>query len=251
MNVIRGAVPPGPLSAQPPGYATLTRKVNAFAAFAVAPLLAIVLTIMAVLSPPAPVLAASAPVRILVLGDSLSAGYGLPAAESFPSRLEAALRARGHEVAVVNAGVSGDTTAGGRSRIAWSLGGTPPPDAAIVALGSNDALRGLEPAETRANLDAILSKFKAAGLPVLLAGMKAPRNFGPDYVREFEAVFPALAKRHDALFYPFILEGVALDPAMNQADGIHPNPKGVARMVEGILPLAEQLIARARAEGSP
>lgn len=223
----------------------MTRKVNAFAAHAVA----IVLTIMAVLSPPAR--AAAAPVRILVLGDSLSAGYGLPAAESFPSRLEAALRARGHEVAVVNAGVSGDTTAGGRSRIAWSLGGTPAPDAVIVALGSNDALRGLEPAETRANLDAILSALKSAGLPVLLAGMKAPRNFGPDYVREFEAVFPALAARYDALFYPFILEGVALDPAMNQADGIHPNPKGVARMVDGVVPLAEKLVARARAEGPP
>ncbi|MQA66909.1 MAG: arylesterase [Alphaproteobacteria bacterium] len=204
---------------------------------------------MAVLSPPAR--AAAAAVRILVLGDSLSAGYGLPAAESFPSRLEAALRARGHEVAVVNAGVSGDTTAGGRSRIAWSLGGTPAPDAVIVALGSNDALRGLEPAETRANLDAILSALKSAGLPVLLAGMKAPRNFGPDYVREFEAVFPALAARYDALFYPFILEGVALDPAMNQADGIHPNPKGVARMVDGVVPLAEKLVARARAEGPP
>jgi acyl-CoA thioesterase-1 len=224
---------------------TLTRKVNAFAA----PAVAIVLTIMAVLSPPAR--AAAAPVRILVLGDSLSAGYGLPAAESFPARLEAALRARGHEVTVINAGVSGDTTAGGRSRIAWSLGATPPPDAAIVALGSNDALRGLEPAETRTNLDAILSKLKSAGLPVLLAGMKAPRNFGPDYVREFEAVFPALAERYDALFYPFILEGVALDPAMNQADGIHPNPKGVARMVDGILPLTEKLVARARAEGPP
>lgn len=191
--------------------------------------------------------AAADPIRILVIGDSLSAGLGLPASQAFPARLEAALRARGHDVAVINAGVSGDTTAGGKARIGWSLGGPPRPDAVIVGLGSNDALRGLEPGDTRANLDAILAAVKAAGLPVLLAGMKAPRNFGPDYVREFEAVFPDLAARYDALFYPFILDGVALDPALNQADGFHPNERGVARMVAGFLPLAEKLVGRVRA----
>ena len=194
---------------------------------------------------------AAAAMRIVVLGDSLSAGYGLPAAEAFPARLEAALRARGHDVTIVNAGVSGDTTAGGRARIGWSLGDTPPPDAVIVALGSNDALRGLEPRATRDNLDAILAAVKAAGLPVLLAGTNAPRNFGADYVRDFEAVFPALAARYDALYYPFILEGVALDPTLNQADGIHPNERGVARMVAGFLPLVEKLMGRVRSRRTP
>jgi acyl-CoA thioesterase-1 len=219
----------------------LTRIVNVFARFAIVFAAVIVLAIMAVLRP-----AAGEPLRILALGDSLTAGYGLAAAEAFPARLEAALRQKGHDVVVVNAGVSGDTTAGGRARIGWSLGGTPRPDAVIVALGSNDALRGLEPAETWANLEAILGEIRKAGLPALLAGMKAPRNLGPDYVREFEAVFPAAAKRYDALHYPFFLEGVALVASLNQADGIHPNEKGVARMVAGLLPLVEQLIARAR-----
>lgn len=195
--------------------------------------------------------AAAAAMRIVVLGDSLSAGYGLPAAEAFPARLEAALRARGHDVTIVNAGVSGDTTAGGRARIGWSLGDTPPPDAVIVALGSNDALRGLEPRATRDNLDAILAAVTTAGLPVLLIGTKAPRNFGADYVRDFEAVFPALAARYDALYYPFILEGVALDPALNQADGIHPNERGVARMVAGFLPLVEKLMGQVRSRRAP
>lgn len=195
--------------------------------------------------------AAAAAMRIVVLGDSLSAGYGLPAAEAFPARLEAALRARGHDVTIVNAGVSGDTTAGGRARIGWSLGDTPPPDAVIVALGSNDALRGLEPRATRDNLDAILAAVTTAGLPVLLIGTKAPRNFGADYVRDFEAVFPALAARYDALYYPFILEGVALDPALNQADGIHPNERGVARMVAGFLPLVEKQMGQVRSRRAP
>ena len=221
----------------------MTRIVNLAAFYT----LVIVMAIMAVLRP----VAAAEPLHILVLGDSLSAGLGLPAGEAFPARLEAALRAKGHDVAVINAGVSGDTTAGGKARINWSLAGPPRPGAVIVALGSNDALRGIEPAETRANLDAIIGAVRAAGLPALLAGMKAPRNFGADYVREFEAVFPALAARYDALYYPFIVEGVALDPALNQADGIHPNERGVARMVAGILPLAEQLVARARAKAAP
>ena len=222
----------------------LNRIINIFVARFLA--VAVIACTLLLLAP-----GAAAAIRVVVLGDSLSAGYGLPAVDAFPARLEAALRARGHDVTIVNAGVSGDTTAGGRARIGWSLGDTPPPDAVIVALGSNDALRGLEPRATRDNLDAILAAVKAAGLPVLLMGTKAPRNFGADYVRDFEAVFPALAARYDALYYPFILEGVALDPALNQADGIHPNERGVARMVAGFLPLAEKLIDRVRARRAP
>lgn len=180
--------------------------------------------------------------KIFILGDSVVAGWGVEAADALPAQLEAALRARGHKVRVVNGGVSGDTTAGGKARIGWALKDRP--DAVIVELGGNDALRGIEPAETRRNLDAILTRIGAAGIPALLTGWKSPRNMGPEYVREFEAVFPALARKHGVLFYPFILEGVAMDPALNQGDGIHPNARGVARMVKGMLPLVEKLIGR-------
>lgn len=241
-----------PHPAQPARYVPFAFIVNALAfrrrrAYAISPGLAgaIVLAIMAVFWPLRAI--AEGKVHILALGDSLTAGYGLPADEAFPARLEAALKARGLDVAVINAGVSGDTTAGGKARIQWSLGGAPKPDAAIVALGSNDGLRGIEPAEMRANLKAILEALDAADVPTLLAGMKAPRNFGPEYVEEFDAVFPELAESYDTLYYPFLLESVALARDLNQDDGIHPNEKGVARMVQGILPLAEQLVARARA----
>jgi acyl-CoA thioesterase-1 len=187
--------------------------------------------------------------KIFILGDSLTAGWGLEAADSLPARLEAALKARGHKVRVVDGGVSGDTTAGGRARIGWVLQDRP--DAVIVELGGNDALRGIEPESTRRNLDAILARIGAAGVPALLTGWKSPRNLGPEYVAEFEAVFPALAKKHQVLFYPFILEGVAMDPALNQGDGIHPNARGVARMVEGLVPLVERLIARIEAAAPP
>ncbi|MDX1486023.1 MAG: arylesterase [Alphaproteobacteria bacterium] len=180
--------------------------------------------------------------RIVLLGDSLAAGYGVAAGATLPEQLEAALRARGHRVRVINAGVSGDTTAGGRARIGWILRDRP--DGVIVELGGNDALRGIEPQATRRNLDAILTRLAEARVPALLAGWKSPRNLGPEYVREFEAVYPELAAKHGVVYYPFILEGVALDPALNQQDGIHPNAKGVARMVEGILPHVERLIAR-------
>lgn len=205
----------------------------------------IVLIIMAFLGPfPAH---AEAPLRIVMLGDSLTAGYGLAAGDALPARLEAALQARGMaNVRIINAGVSGDTTAGGRARLGWSLSASPRPDAAIVALGANDGLRGLEPAQMKENLDAILGTLRASGLPVLLVGMRAPRNFGPDYVRAFEAVFDDLARKHGALFYPFLLDGVALDSTLNQPDGIHPNEKGVARIVTGLLPMVEQLITQVR-----
>jgi acyl-CoA thioesterase I len=179
-----------------------------------------------------------------VLGDSLSAGFGLPAPAAFPARLEQALRAQGIAVEIHNAGVSGDTASGGLARLDWSVPeGT---DAVIVELGANDALRGVDPKVTRAALDSILRRLKARGLPVLLAGMQAPRNLGPDYAREFDRIFPELAAAHDVIFYPFFLDGVATNAKFNLGDGIHPNQAGVDVIVKGIQPQVERLIARAR-----
>jgi acyl-CoA thioesterase-1 len=186
-----------------------------------------------------------APVRIVVLGDSLVAGFQLKASDAFPAQLERALTARGHQVDVINAGVSGDTTAGGLERVRWAVpDGT---DAVIVELGANDALRGLDPARAKANLDRIMVAVKATGADVLLAGMLAPRNMGEDYIREFDAIYPALAAKHGALLYPFFLDGVALNGQLNLGDGIHPNAKGVAEITRRILPKVEELIARVRA----
>lgn len=183
------------------------------------------------------------PVRILAFGDSLTAGYGLDMADSFPTQLERALRERGHEVEVINAGVSGDTTSGGLARLDWAL--AEQPDAVILALGANDGLRAIDPAVTRENLDRLLEQLNERGLPVLLAGMLAPPNLGRDYGERFNAIYPELAEQHDALLYPFFLEGVAAEADLNQGDGIHPNPRGVAVMVERMLPLVERLIERA------
>lgn len=174
------------------------------------------------------------PVRILAFGDSLTAGYGLPEAEGFPAQLEAALAAAGVEAEVINGGVSGDTTAGGLARLDWALADDP--DVVILELGANDGLRGLRPAETRANLDAILTRLGEEGIAVLLAGMLAPPNLGREFGEAFNAMFPALAEEHSVAFYPFFLDGVAIDPALNQPDGIHPNAAGVAVIVERILP---------------
>ena len=185
---------------------------------------------------------AAAESRLLALGDSLTAGYGLAQAESFAAQLERALRDRGHAVRVINAGVSGDTSAGGRSRLDWALADDP--HVALVALGANDGLRGLDPRSTFENLDAILARLEAAGVPALLAGMKAPPNLGREYAREFEGVFARLAARHDVVFYPFFLDGVVAEPALNQADRIHPNARGVAVIVGRLLPYAERLLAR-------
>ena len=179
---------------------------------------------------------------LLVLGDSLGAGFGLPAERGFAPRLEAALRRRGHDVRVANGSISGDTTAGGRARLDWAL--SPKPDFVLVALGGNDGLRGLDPVETRANLGAILARLKQGKIPVLLAGMKAPRNLGPEYERAFDSAWPELARQYGALLYPFFLDGVALDPALNQPDLIHPNAAGVAEIVRRILPFVERLLAR-------
>jgi len=183
---------------------------------------------------------AQAPVRLLAFGDSLVRGYGLPAGEAFPEQLETALRERGFDVEVINGGNSGDTTAAARARLGWSL--SPRPDVVLVELGGNDGLRGLDPATTYDNLDAILRSLAADDVPVLLAGMLAPRNLGSEYAAEFDAVFPRLAKEHGVLFYPFFLDGVALQPALNQADGIHPNKAGVAVIVERMLPSVIRLI---------
>jgi acyl-CoA thioesterase-1 len=194
------------------------------------------------------------PVRILAFGDSLTQGYGVPPGTEFPARLERALNAKGLDVTIINAGVSGETSAGGLARVDWLLGdGKSGPDAAIVELGANDGLRGLSSVEMEKNLDSILAKFKARGIPVLFAGMKAPRNFGARYAADYDAVFPKLAMKYDALFYPFFLEGVALDRALVQPDGLHPNPAGVDAIVKAITPLAERLVqqARTRRTGAP
>jgi len=193
-------------------------------------------------APPVATRAAAEPVRLVVLGDSLTAGYGLPPGGGFPAKLEAALRERGRDVTVIDAGVSGDTTAGGLSRLDWSVG--PDAQAVIVELGGNDMLRGTDPARTAENLDQIVARLTDRGLPVLLAGMRAPRNFGEAYGEAFDALFPAIAERHGAAFYPFFLDGVAADPALNQPDGIHPNEAGVAVIVERILPAVEKLLDR-------
>jgi acyl-CoA thioesterase-1 len=181
-----------------------------------------------------PSAAATAERTIVALGDSLTAGYGLPPSEGFAARLDARLRQAGIAARVVNGGVSGDTTAGGRARLDWLLADKP--DLVIVELGANDALRGLDPSETRRNLDAIIARIKRTGARVLLAGMRAPPNLGREYAEDFNRIFPDLAKQHKVPLYPFFLDGVVADRALNQADGIHPNAKGVSVIVERILP---------------
>jgi acyl-CoA thioesterase-1 len=179
-------------------------------------------------------------IRLVAFGDSLSAGYQLGATDAFPAVLEAALKARGHDVTVENAGVSGDTATAGLDRLDWSIAeGT---DAVILELGANDALRGVDPRITEAALDAILSRLKTRGIKVLLAGMYAPRNNGEAYVRAFDAMYPRLQQKHDVALYPFFLEGIQGDAALNLADGMHPNPRGVRVIVERILPAVEALI---------
>ncbi len=170
-----------------------------------------------------------------MLGDSLTAGYGLEQGSAFPEQLEERLRASGYSVEVINAGVSGDTSAGGLARLEWSLADQP--RVVIVELGANDALRGLDPVQTYNNIAQIVTRLQKAGSRVILAGMKAPRNLGPEYYNRFDQIYPDLARRYDLLFYPFFLEGVATVPELNQADGIHPNPRGVSHIVSGILPL--------------
>lgn len=185
---------------------------------------------------------AAEPIRIVVLGDSLVAGFNIRVSEAFPAQLESALKAKGHNVEVINAGVSGDTTAAGLDRLQWAVPDNA--DAVILELGANDALRGLDPKAAKANLEKIITSVRGKGADVLLAGMMAPRNLGPEYVKAFDGMYPELAKTYDLLLYPFFLDGIAMDPALNLGDGLHPNPKGVAEITRRFLPKAEELIAR-------
>ena len=188
--------------------------------------------------------AAEHPVNIVALGDSLTAGYGLAANDAFPAQLQRALIAKGLAVNVVNAGVSGDTAAGGLARLDWSVpDGT---DAVILELGANDALRGFDPAITRKALDTMLRRFQARKISVLLCGMVAPPNLGVEYGRAFNSIYPDLAMQTGAILYPFFLTGVAANSKLNQSDGLHPTAAGVAVIVERIMPLVEQLIARVK-----
>jgi acyl-CoA thioesterase-1 len=188
-----------------------------------------------------PTLATAAPLKIMAFGDSLLAGYGLSSdADNIPSQLEKRLKADGHDVKLINAAVSGDTTTDGLARLDWSLADKP--DMVLLELGSNDALRGQDPEKTRANLDQILARLKAANIPVLLCGMLAPRNLGPAYIAKFDPIYPDLAKKYDVPLYPFILDGVALDNSLNQADGMHPNKDGVLVIVKRLAPAVEKAL---------
>jgi acyl-CoA thioesterase I len=183
-------------------------------------------------------------ITLLALGDSLTAGLGLDPAQAFPAKLEAALKAKGHDVVVMNAGVSGDTASQGAARLDWAL--TDDVDGVLVELGANDALRGLPPEQAEAALDDILAKLKQRKLPVLLLGMRAPPNLGPDYGKKFDAIFPKLAAKYGAALYPFYLDGVAADAKLNQADGMHPNSQGVDEIVERVLPTVEAFLAQSK-----
>ncbi|MDR3469014.1 MAG: arylesterase [Xanthobacteraceae bacterium] len=192
----------------------------------------------------APAMAAG-PLRVAMLGDSLTAGYGLPADAAFPVKLKKALEDKGIEIEAVNAGVSGDTASDGRDRLDWSIPeGT---EAVIVELGANDALRGLDPAVTRAALEDIVKRLRGRGIAVMLCGMYAPRNLGPDYVAKFDPIYPELARAYDLTLYPFFLDGVAGDAKLTQADGLHPNAAGVDVIVARIAPMVEAFVRRVAA----
>jgi acyl-CoA thioesterase-1 len=187
-----------------------------------------------------PAIAPAKPVKMVVLGDSLSAGLGLPASAAFPARLQKALKSKGVEVDMINAGVSGDTSSGGRDRLDWSVPeGT---EAVILELGANDALRGIDPKVTRSALTEILTRLKARGIAVLLCGMYAPPNYGSDYSARFNAIYPDLAKSFGVPLYPFFLEGVATEAKLNQADGLHPTAEGVDMIVRNILPAVQAFL---------
>jgi acyl-CoA thioesterase I len=209
-------------------YGVVSDKVNALIVF-----------VLLTFALPAHTKAAEA-VRILALGDSLSAGYGLMQADAFPNQLQRALNNDGIDAVVINAGVSGDTSAGGLSRLAWALSAGV--DAVIIELGANDGLRGFDPGETFKNLDAILDTLKRRELAILLTGMRAPPNLGEDYGREFASIYPRLANKHGVPFYPFFLEGVATIAELNQDDTIHPNARGVKVVAKGILPYVKEML---------
>ncbi|WP_315781752.1 MULTISPECIES: arylesterase [unclassified Bradyrhizobium] len=186
------------------------------------------------------------PIKLVVLGDSLSAGLGLSASDAFPAKLQKALQAQGLPIDLTNAGVSGDTSSGGRDRLDWSVPeGT---EAVVVELGANDALRGIDPAVTRKALSEIVTRLKARGIAVMLCGMLAPPNYGSDYAAKFNAIYPELAKEFGVPLYPFLLDGVAADPKLNQADGIHPTAAGVDIIVSRLLPTAEAFLRPLRGQ---
>jgi acyl-CoA thioesterase-1 len=209
-------------------------------------ILAICLLLALVIAAGAPARAADRPLKIVVLGDSLATGLGLPTQQAFPAKLRAALQSKGVTAEIVDAALSGDTASGGLGRFDWSV--PPDADAVILELGANDALRGVDPQVTRAALEEILKRLQARNTPVLLAGMLAPPNMGADYKRAFDALYPDLAKAHDVIFYPFFLDAVATDPKLNQRDGLHPNAAGVDIIVARILPKVEELVSRVRAK---
>jgi acyl-CoA thioesterase-1 len=193
-----------------------------------------------------PVVAAAAdrPVKIVALGDSLTAGYNLPASAAFPVKLEKALKAKGNAVEIANAGISGDTASGGLARLDWSVpDGT---DGVIVELGANDMLRGVDPAVTRRALEEIVRRLTERRIPVLLAGMRAIPNLGIEYAQGFETIYSDLAAKYGVLLYPFFLEGIASDAKLNQRDGVHPTAAGIDKVVAGILPKVQELVVRAR-----
>lgn len=198
------------------------------------------LTLISALCLPSGFAAAAEPLRILALGDSLTAGFGLKPADGFTDQLQRSLEAKGVPAEILNAGVSGDTTAGGLARLGWALGDRP--DMVILALGANDSLRALNPEVTRSNLMMILERLRLKKLPVLLVGIYAPPNLGREYATQFNRIYPELATQYDTLLYPFFLEGVAAHPELNQADGMHPNAAGVAVMVQRITPYVMRLI---------
>ncbi len=205
-------------------------------------LMATIICLTLFLQPVTSARAQTAPVLIVALGDSLTAGYNLALENAFPVKLEAALRKRGHDVRIHNAGVSGDTSSGALSRLDWAL--PEKTDGVIVELGANDALRGTDPETTRKGLAQLLSRLEERKLDVLLAGMLAPPNMGREFADAFNAIYPDLARQRDALLYPFFLDGVAANPELNLGDGMHPNAKGVDVIVERIVPFVEKLIAR-------
>jgi acyl-CoA thioesterase-1 len=205
------------------------------------------LLVVALSVTPAGAGAAPHPIKILAFGTSLTQGYGLPPGTELPVLLEAMLKRAHVDATVINAGVSGDTTADGLSRLDWSLADNP--DAAIVEFGGNDALRGLPPDQIERNLSVMIEKLRARRIPVLLLGMMAPRNYGPEYAAQFDAIYPRLAKRYATLFYPFVLSGVAMQPKLNQADGIHPNPAG-EKIIAGLIFPDVMKLARAAQIGS-
>jgi acyl-CoA thioesterase I len=189
-------------------------------------------------------LASDRAARIVALGDSLTAGYGLAADEAFPVRLQRALAAKGIAAEIANAGVSGDTASGGLARLDWSVpDGT---DAVILELGANDSLRGVDPKVTRGALEAMLRRLRERHIAVLLCGMLAPRNMGADYAAAFDGIYPDLAREYGAILYPFFLEGVATEPKLNQRDGLHPTGAGVDMIVAKILPAVERLVAQVK-----